>query len=252
MAKANPIRFSTKYQDDETGLCYYGYRYFDPSTGRWINRDPVQERGGIDLYTFLNNNALIHVDKLGLCIAGERRCKCLKKVTPYAESPELLDAVADMKGAWDTAETVGTIQNVAGGSAAGVAGDVDGVGAHVVSQAIEKGMTPQSLPDTTISLVINDTHLGYSSWTLFTYEECQARCTVNLKVLFLFADLNYWGKPQPENPEWQAVGADLHHSDTGMDNQFSSSAQAQAAAEKQCEKQTRDFNKASAQSSGSN
>jgi RHS repeat-associated protein len=41
MAKANPFRFSTKYQDDETDLLYYGYRYYNPSTGRWISRDPL-------------------------------------------------------------------------------------------------------------------------------------------------------------------------------------------------------------------
>ena len=45
MAKANPFRFSTKYQDDETDLLYYGYRYYNASTGRWMSRDPIQERG---------------------------------------------------------------------------------------------------------------------------------------------------------------------------------------------------------------
>src|ERR1035441_10725889 len=45
MAKANPFRFSTKYQDDETDLLYYGYRYYNASTGRWLNRDPVEEDG---------------------------------------------------------------------------------------------------------------------------------------------------------------------------------------------------------------
>jgi len=39
MAKANPFRFSTKFQDDETDLLYYGYQYYNPSTGRWINRN---------------------------------------------------------------------------------------------------------------------------------------------------------------------------------------------------------------------
>ena len=43
MAAQNPFRFSTKYTDDETGLLYYGYRYYNPSTGRWINRDPIKE-----------------------------------------------------------------------------------------------------------------------------------------------------------------------------------------------------------------
>jgi RHS repeat-associated protein len=44
MAKVNPFRFSTKYQDDESDLLYYGYRYYNPSTGRWISRDPLWER----------------------------------------------------------------------------------------------------------------------------------------------------------------------------------------------------------------
>jgi RHS repeat-associated protein len=45
MAKANPIRFSTKYQDDESDLLYYGYRYYKPSTGTWASRDPKSEIG---------------------------------------------------------------------------------------------------------------------------------------------------------------------------------------------------------------
>src|SRR6516162_5824054 len=37
MAFLNPFRFSNKFQDDETGLLYYGYRSYNPSTGRWLN-----------------------------------------------------------------------------------------------------------------------------------------------------------------------------------------------------------------------
>jgi len=40
LAAENPIRFSTKYTDPETGLVYYGYRYYSPSLGRWLSRDP--------------------------------------------------------------------------------------------------------------------------------------------------------------------------------------------------------------------
>ena len=36
MAKVNPFMFSTKFYDWETGLYYYGYRYYNPSTGRWL------------------------------------------------------------------------------------------------------------------------------------------------------------------------------------------------------------------------
>jgi RHS repeat-associated protein len=59
-------RFSTKPQDFETGLYYYGYRYYDPVTGRWPSRDPIGERGGANLYGFLINDSLSHVDFLGL------------------------------------------------------------------------------------------------------------------------------------------------------------------------------------------
>ena len=43
LAKANPIRFSTKYEDDESDLFYYGYRY--AKDGRWLSRDPYDEPG---------------------------------------------------------------------------------------------------------------------------------------------------------------------------------------------------------------
>ena len=66
MAKVNPFRFSTKYQDDETGLVYYGYRYYDPSTGRWLSRDPLEEIGGLNLYGFVQNNPQKYVDPYGL------------------------------------------------------------------------------------------------------------------------------------------------------------------------------------------
>jgi RHS repeat-associated protein len=42
MARNNPLLFSTKYYDLESGLYYYGYRFYNPSTGIWPNRDPMQ------------------------------------------------------------------------------------------------------------------------------------------------------------------------------------------------------------------
>jgi RHS repeat-associated protein len=36
-------RFSTKYHDQETDLYYYGYRYYSPELGRWLNRDPLYD-----------------------------------------------------------------------------------------------------------------------------------------------------------------------------------------------------------------
>jgi RHS repeat-associated protein len=66
LAKENPFRFSTKYQDDETDLLYYGYRYYNASTGRWLGRDPLGERGGRNLYGFVGNVPMVRIDRLGL------------------------------------------------------------------------------------------------------------------------------------------------------------------------------------------
>jgi RHS repeat-associated protein len=63
---ANAYRFSTKYFDSETSLYYYGYRYYSPEIGRWINRDPIGERGGLNQYGFISNNPLSNNDSLGL------------------------------------------------------------------------------------------------------------------------------------------------------------------------------------------
>jgi RHS repeat-associated protein len=45
MARANPFRFSTKYQyqDFETDLLYYGCRFYDTCSGRWLSRDSIKE-----------------------------------------------------------------------------------------------------------------------------------------------------------------------------------------------------------------
>ena len=64
-ARENKIRFSTKEYDSSTGLYYYGYRYYDPKTGRWPSRDPIEERGGENLYGFVGNDGLNGVDVLG-------------------------------------------------------------------------------------------------------------------------------------------------------------------------------------------
>jgi RHS repeat-associated protein len=63
---ANPFRFSTKFADAETGLSYYGYRFYSAQMGRWVNRDPIEERGGNNLTAFVGNNPIGLFDALGL------------------------------------------------------------------------------------------------------------------------------------------------------------------------------------------
>ena len=70
-----PFRFSSKFTDDETGLIYYGARYYSPSLGRFINRDPIEEAGGLNLYGFCGNDGVNCVDYLGLAQGKKVRLK---------------------------------------------------------------------------------------------------------------------------------------------------------------------------------
>ena len=72
MATANPFRFSTKYTDGETDLVYYGHRYYNSSTGRWPSRDPIEEKGGRNLYAFVGNNGVNSTDPLGLLETAQK------------------------------------------------------------------------------------------------------------------------------------------------------------------------------------
>jgi RHS repeat-associated protein len=60
-----PFRFSTQYYDRETGLYCYLRRHYDPKTGRWLERDPLQEQGGLNLYGFCGNNPIDYWDVRG-------------------------------------------------------------------------------------------------------------------------------------------------------------------------------------------
>ncbi|SHH76186.1 RHS repeat domain-containing protein, partial [Desulfofustis glycolicus] len=64
-AAENPFRFSTKYYDALSGLYYYGYRFYSAELGRWISRDPLEEKGGLNYYSFLRNNSINDFDLLG-------------------------------------------------------------------------------------------------------------------------------------------------------------------------------------------
>lgn len=45
---------------------YYNFRYYSPELGRWLSRDPIEEKGGYNLYGMVNNNPVDYWDWLGL------------------------------------------------------------------------------------------------------------------------------------------------------------------------------------------
>ena len=65
-AAGNLYRFSTKELQGASGLYDYGLRFYSPSLGRFINRDPSGIAGGLNLYAAFANNPLSFVDAYGL------------------------------------------------------------------------------------------------------------------------------------------------------------------------------------------
>ena len=58
--------FSTKIHDREVGLISYQRRFYSPSLGRWLNRDPIEEDGGENLYAMCMNKPSFTYDSYGL------------------------------------------------------------------------------------------------------------------------------------------------------------------------------------------
>ena len=64
--QSSQLAKTTENQRFPRVVSYYGYRYYTPQTGRWINRDPIEERGGVNLYGFVGNKPVNWADILGL------------------------------------------------------------------------------------------------------------------------------------------------------------------------------------------
>jgi RHS repeat-associated protein len=88
LADANVYRFSSKEFHVNSGLYYFGYRFYDPSLQRWINRDPTGEAGGLNLYEFVSNDPVSKIDPFGL--STEEQIEELRKEI------ELIQKMRDM------------------------------------------------------------------------------------------------------------------------------------------------------------
>lgn len=62
----NPWRYLSKHTDPETGFVFFGRRYYDPSKGRFLTRDPQGYTDSLNLYTYALNDPFTHFDPFGL------------------------------------------------------------------------------------------------------------------------------------------------------------------------------------------
>lgn len=105
LASANVYRFSSKEIHANSGMYYYGYRFYDANLQRWITRDPIRELGfeslrahyarkgrptatdGLNLFVFVQNSPTSEWDYLGLNNPG---CDA-----PFTGLPGILPGSAD-------------------------------------------------------------------------------------------------------------------------------------------------------------
>jgi RHS repeat-associated protein len=89
-AEANPIRFSSKYHDAETGLGYWGYRYYSARLGRWLSRDPLGEAGDLNLYRYVASSPISQVDPDGRIPLDALTGLAAYALCPWPSAPEPL------------------------------------------------------------------------------------------------------------------------------------------------------------------
>ncbi len=66
----NPLRFTARYYDAQTGLYDYRARIYSPAIGRFLQPDPTGYADGTNMYAYCGNNPLAYTDPLGLCKEG--------------------------------------------------------------------------------------------------------------------------------------------------------------------------------------
>ena len=108
LVTSNPVEadfgYTGHYYHAPSGLHLALYRVYDADTGRWINRDPIQERGGLNLYEYVGNNPLTRFDPNGLI--GDGVNPPPKGLPPDQAQPSLGDMANAAGILWNSLNTI--------------------------------------------------------------------------------------------------------------------------------------------------
>ncbi len=116
LAGANLYRFSSKEFHVNSGLYYYGYRFYFPYPQRWINRDPIWEPGfellarrpanpissEANLYCFVGNEPTVGIDAVGLLSYRYRKCNADEALVCGAKCIQTGVKSCTVTEIWDT------------------------------------------------------------------------------------------------------------------------------------------------------
>jgi RHS repeat-associated protein len=145
------------YTDVETGLILCTYRYYDPSSGRFLTRDPIGYVDGPNLYTYVGNNVVNQQDPLGTSV----NWYCVKVALKHP-------------GVWATAGAACTITLMDGMSA--------GCLACIGASALSLGITlPACAPvcGATITKCVATALIAGSAAFIWAYHDCNTACSSN-------------------------------------------------------------------------
>ncbi|MDR0210630.1 MAG: RHS repeat protein [Pseudomonas putida] len=176
------VRYSGK-ERDATGLYYYGYRYYQPWSGRWLSADPAGAIDGINLYRMVRNNPATLEDGMGLSSKGVYYEYAALKAAPQEIQNTRMEVEAFLQSKRGSAalyvaggtvrEGIGVLAGIGGGvlgSVVPVAGTF--AGAYVAKKAAEKALPEfHAVPDTDMAKRLEKKSKGGISHKIKVFRE---------------------------------------------------------------------------------
>ncbi len=115
---ASDIGYAGYFAHAVSGLDFAMYRSYDPAHARWLNRDPIGEAGGVNLFAYVRGNPTSSVDPLGWCDSSNSSGGDLPDHDPdawllnflnwFGSHPSWLMAIEAMNGAMNLGVGQGT------------------------------------------------------------------------------------------------------------------------------------------------